>query len=297
MRLTIITINYNGSGDTIRLLESLGYQSDKDFGIIVVDNKSAPEDMQALKNFVEAHNNNFISLKLINSTENLGFSGGNNLGISRALSEGAKWVLLLNNDTWVEKTFVTCLKAKLSATDADVAGIPLNESGQTAYCGKISWLKPTLKHIYDASAVSHFALYTYYVIGGGMAINKQVFEKIGFLDEKYFLYFEDADFSVNAVKAGFKIKILDNTEIHHAVSSSTHKLGSPLLLKYHYRNALYFNLKNGPWYIKIIVWPWSWIIIAKQVFKLIIGRHPAQSNAILSSVWDFYFGRVGKINP
>lgn len=292
--LTIVTINYNGSADTIKLLESLERQTDKDFSVIAVDNKSAPEDIQTLQNFIETRKNNFASLELVKSAENLGFSGGNNLGIKKALSLGAEWMVLLNNDTWVGNDFIIRLKPELSAKDAGIAGIPLNEGGQTAYCGKIAWLKPTLKHIYKSK---NNVTDKFYAIGGGMAINKKVFEKIGLLDEKYFLYFEDADFSINAVKAGFKIKILDNTKIHHAVSSSTHKLGSPLLLKYHYRNALFFNLKNGPWYIKIAVWPWSWLIIVKQIFKLLIGRHLTQSRAILSGVWDFYLQRFGKISP
>ena len=128
-----------------------------------------------------------------------------------------------------------------------------------------------------------------------MAINRKVFEKIGHLDENYFLYFEDADFSKKTLAAGFKIKILPNPKAHHAVSSATNKLGSPLLLRYHYRNALYFNFKNGPWYIKIIVWPWSWLIILKQIFKLLIGHHSAQSRAVISGVLDFYLRRMRQI--
>lgn len=293
MRITVITINYNGSQDTIKLLESLGQQTDKDFSVIAVDNKSAPEDMQTLQNFIETRKTNFASLELVKSAENLGFSGGNNVGIRKALLDGAEWVLLLNNDTWMENDFITRLKPELNATDTKIAGIPLKEGDQTAYCGKIVWLKPTLKHIYESKKN---ATDKFYAIGGGMAINKKVFEKIGLLDEKYFLYFEDADFSVNAIKAGFKIKILDNTKIHHAVSSSTHKLSSPLLLKYHYRNALYFNLKNGPWYIRIAVWPWSLWIIKKQLLKILINKNKEQSRAILSGVLDFYLRQFGKIN-
>ena len=59
--------------------------------------------------------------------------------------------------------------------------------------------------------------------------------------------------------------------------------------------GIIFNFKNGPWYIKIAVWPWSWLIITKQILKLLIGRRSAQSHAILSGVMDFYLGRFGKI--
>ena len=128
-----------------------------------------------------------------------------------------------------------------------------------------------------------------------MAVHKDVFEKIGFLDEKYFLYFEDADFSVRARKAGFEISIAENLNVHHHVSSSTKKLGSPLLMRYHYRNALYFNLKNGPWYIKLLVWPWSWLIIVKQLIKLALGKNRKASRSILAGVINFYQRKYGKI--
>src|SRR3989339_414113 len=216
--LSIITINYNGSQDTIKLLESLKRQTDKDFEIIIIDNKSSPEDIQTLQNFIETRKNNFNSLELIKSEKNLGFSGGNNLGIKQALRQDADWIVLLNNDSWVETNFIARLKPELNA--------------------------------------------------------------------------EEADFSKKTLAAGFKIKILPNPKAHHAVSSATNKLGSPLLLRYHYRNALYFNFKNGPWYIKIIVWPWSWLIILKQIFKLLIGHHSAQSRAVISGVLDFYLRRM-----
>ena len=54
-----------------------------------------------------------------------------------------------------------------------------------------------------------------------------------------------------------------------------------MLLRYHYRNALYFNLKNGPWHIKLLVWPWSWLIITKQIIKIVVGKNKEQSLAIL----------------
>lgn len=294
MNLSIITINYNGSQNTIKLLESLERQTDKDFSVIAVDNKSAPENIQTLQNFIETRKNNFTSLELIKSSENLGFSGGNNLGIKKALSGITEWVVLLNNDTWVENDFITRLKLEVSATDAgSIVGIPLNEGGRVAYCGKMAWLKPTLPHVYEPISKFNRKLYA---IGGAVAINKKVFEKIGLWDEKYFLYFEDADFCQRAKRAGFPVSFLKNLVVGHNTSSTTQKLGSPLLLRYHHRNALYFNLKNGPWNIKIAVWPWSWLIIVKQILKLLIGRHLIQSRAILSGVLDFYFQRFGKIN-
>ncbi|MDO8658503.1 MAG: glycosyltransferase family 2 protein, partial [Candidatus Levybacteria bacterium] len=122
-----------------------------------------------------------------------------------------------------------------------------------------------------------------------------VFDKIGFLDENYFLYFEDADFCERTRKAGIPISFLPEIKISHSVSSSTKKLGSPLLLRYHYRNALYFNFKNGPWYIKILLYPWSFIVVLKQMIKLILNKNREESVAILMGVGDWYSGKMGKI--
>ena len=346
MQISVVILNFNGSTETLNLLNSLNEQTNKDFEIIVVDNASEEDDFTNLQKSI--HNPDITMLNIVNpqvkimrNSENLGFSGGNNTGIRQALNPstlsgqemGSDWVVLLNNDTWVERDFAERLKAVLGAKtrstgsgQAGVVGIPLVEGDRVAYCGKIRWLKPTLSHINDAKAISNFQPVRmdirpggfpisnefsnpnspngkrkmisdkcFYAIGGAMAIHKDVFEKIGLLDEKYFLYFEDADFSVRARKAGFDISIADNLSAHHHISSSAKKLGSPLLMRYHYRNALYFNFKNGPWYVKLAVWPWSWIIIIKQLSKIAVKHNTKESKAILAGVIDFYKKRYGKI--
>lgn len=285
--LSIITINYNSSENTIKLLESLKNQSNKNFYIILVENNSSPEEKSKLKNYKTEE----INIVLLENEQNLGFSGGCNVGIRRALEIGSDWVVLLNNDTWVETSFIASLGAKLEGLGG-VVGFPLVEGGKVAYAGKIEWLKPTLSHIYQP--VRHRKT-DIYVIGGGMAIHKSVFDKIGFFDEKYFLYFEDADLSIRARKAGISITTLEEPRVCHQVSASTSKLGSPLLLRYHYRNALYFNLKNGPHYLKAVLWLWRLTIVAKQLVKIALNKNREQSLAILNGVLDYYKRKYGKI--
>ena len=292
MRISIVTLNYNGSKETLKLLKSLQEQSDKNFEIIVIANASEEADFAVLQNGI----NQLIHITtshvvMIRNSENLGFSGGNNVGIRQAIENGSDWVTFLNNDTWVEREFMERLKAVLGVKNG-VVGIPLIEGDRVAYCGKLQWLKPTLQHIYSRFQIPDSR---FYAVGGAIAVHKDVLGKIGPLDEKYFLYFEDADFSVRARRAGFNIDIADNLTAHHHTSSSTKKLGSPLLLRYHYRNALYFNRKNGPLYIKLFVWPWSWVIIVKQLVKLAVRKNVDQSRAILEGVMDFYKNKYGKI--
>ena len=275
MRLAVITINFNGSQSTVGLIKSLARQTDKDFEIIVIDNASEEADFNHLEEGIE----NVIQqdserVFLLRNEKNSGFSGGNNIGIKKALNlpagGGVDWVILLNNDTWVEEGFIASLKAKLGQSEG-IVGIPLNEGDYTAYCGKLEWLKPTLRHIYNPVYSEVLVRNSgYYAIGGAMAIHKDVLRKIGLMDEKYFLYFEDADISLRAKKAGFKLAFLEEPKVRHQVSSTTKKLGSPLLLRYHYRNSLYFNFKNGPGHIKFFVWPWSLWVAVKQLLKIMM---------------------------
>lgn len=298
MRLNIVTINYNSSENTIKLLESLKNQTDKDFEIIVIDNNS--KDIGQLMDYKTSETN----IIFIKNDQNLGYSGGNNVGIKKALyppaGGGEDWILLLNNDTWVETDFISRLKANLDNREglpaqAGITGLAINEGDRTAYAGQVDWLKPTLSHITTLNVVMSKSVDKLYAIGGAILIHKNVFDKIGLLDENYFLYFEDADFCQKARKAGVPISFLTEIKIYHSVSASTKKLGSPMLLRYHYRNALYFNLKNGPFYIKLLVWPWSWLIIVKQIIKLITGKNKEHSLAILKGVGGWYTGKMGKI--
>lgn len=293
MRLSVITINYNGSEYTLKLLKSLTDQADNNFEIIVVDNASQEADFSNLKDTVEG-------AILIRNDQNLGFSMGNNVGIKKALQNGSDWVLLLNNDTWVEEGFISSLRAKLEGLEClpedrrGMAGLALDEGGHIAYAGKVIWLRPHGYHIHSKEKAE--LTEDKYIIGGAMIIHKNVFKKIGFLDEKYFLYFEDQDFSLRAKGAGFLLSFFYDVKANHQTSSTTKKLGSPLLMRYHYRNALYFNFKNGPWYVKLVVWPWSWMVILKQLLKIMTNYNREQSASILYGVLDFYKNKMGKIN-
>lgn len=315
MKLAIVTINYNNSENTIKLLKSLENQTDKNFEIIVIDNASEESDF---KNLEEQINmgimSHYMMPMLIRNRKNLGFSGGNNVGIREALdpsthstkpqggepvestSSGQEtasdWILLLNNDTWAEKDFIASLKAILGQKRG-ILGLPMDEGRRISYCGKVRWLKPFGFHIYSPEEARRTN--DKHIIGGGMLIHKNVFEKIGFLDENYFLYFEDVDYSIQAIKNNIPLEILEKPIVHHTPSSTTKKLGSSLLLRYHYRNALYFNLKNGPLYIKLLVWPWSWWTAVKQLLKIMLMYKQDESSAILSGIFDFYLNKMGEI--
>lgn len=298
--LSFITINFNSAGQTIRLLESLRQQTDQDFNTFVVDNASELTDLAKLEAYVVGQDPEARSrLKLLKNNQNLGFSGGNNVGITEALKNGPEWLVFINNDTYTTPDFIGQLRAFLKSLRplVGLVGIPLREGQKTAYYGQIQWLRPTLQHIHDRPM--HLPVNTPnrppYVIGGGVVVRRDVFKKIGLWDERYFLYFEDADLSCRASKAGFTILIAEDIVINHEVSASTSKLGAPLLLRYHARNALLFNWKNGPGYIKLALPFWSFFVIIKQVLKLLVRKNTAESLAIGKGVADFWISKFGKI--
>ncbi len=284
MKLTLITVNFNGAQSTIRLLDSLKNQTDRDFSMIVVDNHSA--DVQQLKDYSD------FGFHLIENKSNAGFAGGNNPALAHAFSHGSDWSVLINNDTWVEADFIARLKAALTYRHG-VVGLPLTEGDKVAFGGKIDWLRPTLNHSY--SPISNEDAELHYPIGGGMAISKNAYDILGGLDEEYFLYFEDVDYALKARELEVPVEFVTGPRIHHHISESTKKLGSPLLLRYHYRNALNFNFKHGAFLIQILVWPWSIAILAKQILKIIGRKNLEESHAIFAGVVDFYQHTMGKI--
>ncbi len=288
MNITVITLNYNGAESTIKLLESLKGQTDPDFSIIVADNRSS--DVEKLRDHIGG-----TAIHLIENGDNLGFAGGNNPALRYAFQNGSDWAVLINPDTWVETDFIARLKAVLGAKTG-LVGLPLDEGGQTAYGGVVRWFRPSLGHAYGRISEEESLSGDYYPIGGGLAISKNAYQKIGGLDEKYFLYFEDADYALKAKRADIPVGFTAEPVIHHAVSATTRKLGSPLLLRYHYRNALYFNHKNGPASVPWLIWFWSAGIIAKQLLKIAFDIHPAESRAILAGVVDFHQNRMGRIS-
>lgn len=290
LMITIIVVNYNSASHTIELLRSLERQSDPEYTVIVVDNDSQPTDREQLGAYAATTP---LHLDIIYSSTNRGFSGGNNLGIRKALAQKSEWVVLLNPDTTVKEHFVSGIKAFTSCREGIVA-IPTQEPNEIAYCGSVRWFRTTLPHISDQDRIRHTH---WYAIGAGMAIHHSVFEQIGLWDERYFLYFEDADFSMRARHAGIPLEIAPIL-ITHAVSQSTHTLGSPLLLRYHMRNTLLFNWKNGPWWVRLALPIWSIYGIMKSLTKIVLmpsRRMP--SKAIAAGIIDFYAKRYGIISP
>ncbi|MBI2057750.1 MAG: glycosyltransferase family 2 protein [Candidatus Yanofskybacteria bacterium] len=310
----IVILQYNNSQDTLECLESLkelypvkspdGGTAEQLFDrvnypnhkVVVVDNASQEAEVNNIKEYARSQ----VGVELLENKENLGYAGGNNVGIKYALENGADYVFVLNNDTKVEKD---ALRKLVAAAEADaeigIVGPAIKEGEKTAYFGKISWLKPELKHSYHPPLSTRFHLVLgEYVPGAAMLIKKELLEKIEGFDEIYFLYFEDADFSIRAQLAGYKLKVVPEAVINHKVSASTKHLGSPLILRYHMRNSLTFNSLNAPWTVKPFLIFWAGYIVLKNLVKMFVMPAKAQAaDAIIEGVLDFYKNKFGAIVP
>lgn len=237
----IVLVNYNGEkfqNDCIRSIQQMTYDNYK---IILVDNGSVDNSIKLVKE-------NFENINIIETGENCGVAKGNNIGIKAALGMGCDYVLLLNNDTEVdanmldkmmssanEKTMVTC---KMYYYDN-------NDRKDVIWCagGDILWSKGKTVHFGENeidNGQCDESKYINFTPTCCLLIHKSIFENIGFMDEKYFMYFDDTDFIVRAKKKGYKIWYEANAKLWHKVSSSSGGNESKVLLYYFNRNRLYF---------------------------------------------------------
>jgi len=286
-KVNFVILQYNNSQDTIKCLASVLKSNYENFSIIVVDNSSNPDHLKNTGEFVK----NQLNIELIESPVNTGYAGGNNLGFKKSIKNRAEYLFVLNNDTSIEADTLSTLvkEAQLKKNKSIIAPV-IKESKRKIYGGTINWLKSELSHIEDLSNKNPD-----YLTGAGLLIPKEIIKKTKGFDERYFLYFEDADFCLRAKKEGFDLDVCRNSFIQHEVSSSTKKLGSSTVLRYHIRNSHLFNSIHAPWYFRVFLPIWSSKILIKQFVKLIIGINKEESKAIIKGVSDFYKGKWGKI--
>lgn len=295
----ISVLNFNGSKNTQECIDSLKKIVIKDLKvtIIVVDNGSS--EKLSLKD--NSWDN--IKLKILTNSKNEGFSGGHNISIKEALKDNANYIILLNNDTYVDKNFlIEMIKAaeideKIGILAPKIYFAPNYEFHKNRYekseLGRVFWYAGGVmdwKNIIafhrgvDMVDVGQFDKVesTDFASGCCMMIRVDVLKKVGFFDNKYFLYYEDSDFNIRTKKAGFKILYIPKSIIFHKNAGSSGGSGSRLQDYYITRNRLIFGMKYAPIRAKIA--------ILKESMKIIFTGRYWQRRGVL----DFYFGRLGK---
>jgi len=319
-KVSIIILNWNGWQDTLECLDSLLKITYPNYEVIVIDNGSTNESLAKLKMNPPAGGEKLKvdgpsdsaqgkqGFKIIENKENLGFAGGNNVGIKYALENGADYVLLLNNDTLVSETFLSELLSQAEKNKAfglfgpKIYFWPRTSPERIWFTGgRINWLKTKGWHVnYDAKENSlpetgAKLIEADYITGCGLLIRREVIEKIGHLSDDYFLYYEDTDYCLKAGAAGWKCGIVPSARIWHKVSRSAKEF-SPSYLYYHARNGLLMAKKNNPWEKIIILYLFSFYLVLKQIIKyFFIPRKKEWAKMTMLGIYDFYIGKTGKI--
>jgi len=291
----IIVLNWNGKDDTIECVKSLQKISYDNYKIIIVDNGSEDDSVSEMKRL-------FPGIKIIENKKNLGFAGGNNIGMRYAMENEVDYVLLINNDTTVDKNFLSEL-VEVGESDKKIGAVGSkiyfhSEPNRIWFAGgKVNWLKNKGTHLgldeMDSGQYNKISEVDY-LTGCCLLIKREVIEKIGVLAEDYFLYYEDTDFSARAKNVGYKIMYVPKSKIYHKISRST-KPGSSSYIYYHVRNGLVMAKRNGSFLNKIILYFYCVFLFLKQIIKIIFM--PQKRNwayAVLRGEKDFLLGKMGK---
>ena len=289
-KVAIIILNWNNYADTKECLKSLENLTYPNYEIIVVDNGSTDGSAARL----EAE---FPQFKFIKNEENLGFAGGNNVGIKYALEQGANYVLLLNNDTIVSPDFLTEM-VKIAKED-EIVGLvggkiyrygthDVHHAG-----GKLVLWRGTGYSFRGDKAARNGVRNVDFIIGCLMLIKSEMIEDIGLLDEQYFFGGEDVEYCWRAKKAGWQIKVSLDAEIWHKVSASAGGEGSPLLFYHSTRNRLYLARQLG---ITDRLLFYTFFLITRLT-RLVQWKLSGKDELIKATLWgirDFVKGEKGK---
>jgi hypothetical protein len=240
-KVVIVVLNWNAFEDTYHCIKSLIKVKYKNFSIILVDNNSSDGSYEKLKN-------EFTDIKVLQSGWDGGYAYGTNYGAKVALQQGADYVIYLNNDTEVEEDFLDQLMNVFSnydnvgivsskvfymhdKTKLYSAGGTFNKfrcTGVNSYQGK------------DADTHGNEIKEINFAEGCCMCIKRAVFEKIGFMNEEYFMYFDEIDYSVKAIKY-FKLYYTPYSKIYHKAGAGiTWKDFSAFYYYYFTRNRINF---------------------------------------------------------
>lgn len=289
MQLTsIITVNYNQPQVTLEFLQSVKINSKNDnIEVILVDNGSKENHEIAFKE-------KYPGIIYIRSEENLGFAGGNNLGIKNAQGE---FLLFLNNDTEITENFISTL---------------INEFHQNPNIGILS---PLIVYFHDKNIIQYagFTAMNYltgrnkdigkketnlnqynqsketgFSHGAAMMCRRSDLEIIGLMDENYFLYYEELDWCEKFKKAGKKVWFTGKTKIYHKESFTVGKESS-LKTYFMHRNRMLYIRKNTN-FLNTLIFTAYYIGIAcpKTILKYYsIGRKDLIPWVLKAIVWNF----------
>jgi len=296
-KTAVIVVHYKNEKDTYECLESL-YKNSSPVNYLTIMIATQTSDK-----FLSQIKNHFSKIIIVTLNENIGFAASVNRGLKEAIEKNCEYMILLNNDVLVGKNLVGKMihfaekNSLVGIVSPKIYFAPKYEFHNNRYKeedrGKIIWYAGGLidwANIYafhrgvNEVDIGQYdeTVETDFATGCCMLIKKQVIDKIGFFDEKYFLYFEDVDYSVRAKKSGFQVDYYSGAFLWHKNASSSGKPGSYIHVYYQTRNRLYFGFKYAS-------------IKAKKSLLIDSFRCILKGNIQKKAVLDYYFlGKMGE---
>ena len=287
IQVSIITINYNGLAVTCALIDSIPLNDDS-LEVIVVDNASKTDEATTIQQ-------RYPQVRVIKSDKNLGFAGGNNLGIKAA---HGKYLFFLNNDTLLrpQTSDFRHLISRLGA-DEKIGAVcpkirfawgsnPIQFAGYTPL-SPITMRNRAIGYGEEDNGQYDTAHPTPYAHGAAMMVKREVIERAGLMPECYFLYYEELDWSMMIRRADYEIWYEPACTVYHKESQSTGQ-NSPLRTYYITRNRLLFVKRNIQGLDKYLSYLYLTTFVAtKDILKYIAQRRSDLAHAVVRGVFNF----------
>ncbi len=297
-KVSIITVNYNQPVVTTELLASIKNISFKDLEVIVIDNASVDDPTKLFKSV-------YPEAIVIRSSENLGFAGGNNLGIKASVGE---YLLFINNDTEITEGAIETLLAlfqqvpKLGVVSPKLyyclpnRTIPIIQYVGSTEVHPLTGRNKTIGILEEDRGQYCTPKMTAYAHGAAMMVARNVVEKVGMMPEEFFLYYEELDWCAQIKRAGYTIYVEPRAVIYHKESVSVGKLS---LLKTYYinRNRILFMRRNKSEVTFFLFTLFLWMIsVPKNIMIYLFKGELQHLKVYLKAVWWNYGAEQKKID-
>lgn len=293
----IIVLTWNNFKDTAECLQSLQKIDYPNYRVVLIDNGSEDDSINKISSL-------YPELTIIENKKNLGYAGGNNVGIKYAASERAEYILLLNNDLIVEESLVSeFIRVSEQYRDAGILG------GSNYYYDKrnmiqfsggiIDWKRgnviDTTRHKIDEGQFERVREVDT-VAGSCLFIPAKIIKQIGLLDIRYFLNFEETDWCQRIKKAGYRVYSCLAAKVWHKVSVSgkNRKAGINILDYYSVRNKFLFLIKNSPTPFLFLSLPYHTVKTIFQILQSLSQKKIYEAKLLISGLRDGILGRYGE---
>ncbi len=280
-KISIITVNYKQPSVTCELLDSIAELTYPNLETIVVDNAQEYDD-----SFLYRYHLNDV--KVINVKENVGFAGGNNIGIENATGD---YVFLLNNDTVINNGVIEGLLEVFNSDEKIGAVSPIlryHEAPDKIQFAGFTEINPvTGRNELIQKKPDQEVIDTPYFHGAAVMIPMEVIDKCGLMPEEYFLYYEELEWSRCLARKGYQIKVAANLEVFHKESVTTGK-NSPLKVYYQNRNRVHF-MRNSQSSFRPFLMFFLLFSVPKNLITHFIKREKDHLKALIKATKDGLF--------